>query len=121
MPRSSRDNRGGEVVYAVVTNRAILMPDLRGRSVRDVARTARNWECRLRRTVKGGGIKQSPAAGTELKPGQTDLRRLRKTELKYANCSFASIGRLTEPRKPSGSHRPDDPPRHGSQQIFGNP
>src|SRR5678815_4222021 len=31
--------RGGEVVYAVATKKAILMPDLRGRSVRDVART----------------------------------------------------------------------------------
>ena len=36
------DNNGGrdeEVVYAVATRSAILMPDLRGRSVRDVART----------------------------------------------------------------------------------
>ncbi len=39
MPRvSARDNKGGEIVYAVATSNAILMPDLRGRSVRDVAR-----------------------------------------------------------------------------------
>src|SRR6185295_2337600 len=35
----SNGGRGGEVVYAPATKKAILMPDLRGRSVRDVART----------------------------------------------------------------------------------
>jgi cell division protein FtsI (penicillin-binding protein 3) len=35
----SNGGRGGEVVYAVATKNAMLMPDLRGRSVRDVART----------------------------------------------------------------------------------
>ena len=35
----SNGARGGEVVYAVGTRKAMLMPDLRGRSVRDVART----------------------------------------------------------------------------------
>ena len=38
MPRVSTRDRGGEIVYAVATANAILMPDLRGRSVRDVAR-----------------------------------------------------------------------------------
>src|SRR4030095_14745728 len=36
MPKvAARDNRGGEIVYAVATSSAIVMPDLRGRSVRD--------------------------------------------------------------------------------------
>jgi hypothetical protein len=48
----SNGGRGGEVVYAVATKKAMLMPDLRGRSVRDVAGLARNSDCRLKRAVK---------------------------------------------------------------------
>src|SRR5918993_3400668 len=71
MPRSSRDNRGGEVVYAVATNRAIVMPDLSGRSVRDVAQTCAQLGMQLEAHGEGRVVKQWPAVGSELKSGQT--------------------------------------------------
>jgi len=71
MPRSSRDNRGGEVVYAVATNNAIVMPDLSGRSVRDVARTCAQLGMQLEAHGEGRVVKQWPAVGSELKSGQT--------------------------------------------------
>jgi hypothetical protein len=71
MPRASRDSRGGEVVYAVATNKAMLMPDLSGRSVRDVARTCAQLGMHLEAHGEGRVVKQSPAAGIELKTGQT--------------------------------------------------
>ncbi len=63
--------RGGEVVYAVGTRRAMLMPDLRGRSVRDVARTAAQLGLQLEARGEGRVYKQSPAAGSEVNTGQT--------------------------------------------------
>ena len=71
MPRSSRDNRVGEVVYAVATNNAIVMPDLSGRSVRDVARTCAQLGMQLEAHGEGRVVKQWPAVGSELKSGQT--------------------------------------------------
>ncbi|HKO59653.1 MAG TPA: penicillin-binding protein [Pyrinomonadaceae bacterium] len=71
LPRASRDSRGGEVVYAVATNKAILMPDISGRSVRDVARTCAQLGMQLEAHGEGRVVKQLPAAGTELKAGQT--------------------------------------------------
>ena len=71
LPRASRDNRGGEVVYAVSTNKAILMPDLSGRSVRDVARLCAQLGMHVEAHGEGRVVKQSPAIGTELKSGQT--------------------------------------------------
>ena len=44
----------GEVVYAVATKKAMLMPDLRGRSVRDVARTCAQLDCKWKRAAKEG-------------------------------------------------------------------
>jgi hypothetical protein len=70
MPQAARDNRGGEVVYAVATNKAILMPDLRGRSVRDVARTCAQLGLQVEAHGEGRVIKQLPEAGSELTPGQ---------------------------------------------------
>ena len=70
MPQAARDRRGGEVVYAVATNKAILMPDLRGRSVRDVARTCAQLGMQVEAHGEGRVINQSPQAGAELKPGQ---------------------------------------------------
>ncbi|MEP6568461.1 MAG: penicillin-binding transpeptidase domain-containing protein [Acidobacteriota bacterium] len=72
MPQvTARDNRGGEIVYAVATDDAIVMPDLRGRSVRDVARAC----ARLGRQLEGRGeggrvVEQTPQAGSDLLPGQ---------------------------------------------------
>ncbi|HCX28318.1 MAG TPA: hypothetical protein DHU55_00880, partial [Blastocatellia bacterium] len=61
----------GEIVYAVATSKAILMPDLRGRSVRDVARACAQLDLQVEAHGEGRVIQQTPEAGTELKPGQT--------------------------------------------------
>jgi len=63
--------RGGEVVYAVSTKKAILMPDLRGRSVRDAWLTCQQLGLQLEARGEGKVFKQSPAAGTEVNTGQT--------------------------------------------------
>ena len=72
MPQvSARDNRGGEIVYAVATNSAILMPDLRGRSVRDVARACARLGMQVEARGEGGRVVgQMPQAGSELRSGQ---------------------------------------------------
>src|SRR5690242_11485839 len=62
--------RGGEVVYAIATKNAILMPDLRGRSVRDVARTCAQLGLQVEARGEGRVLKQSPSAGTEVNTGQ---------------------------------------------------
>jgi len=62
--------RGGEVVYASATKKAILMPDLRGRSVRDVARTCAQLGLQVEARGEGRVLKQSPSAGTEVNTGQ---------------------------------------------------
>ncbi len=67
-----RDNRGGEIVYAVAMENAILMPDLRGRSVRDVARACARLGMQVEARGEGGRVVgQNPDAGSELRPGQT--------------------------------------------------
>jgi cell division protein FtsI (penicillin-binding protein 3) len=67
----SNGGRGGEVVYAVATRKAIVMPDLRGRSVRDVARTCAQLGLQMEARGEGRVFKQSPAAGSEVNTGQT--------------------------------------------------
>jgi len=62
--------RSGEVVYAVATKQAMLMPDLRGRSVRDVARTCSQLGLQVEARGEGHVLKQSPSAGTEVNTGQ---------------------------------------------------
>jgi cell division protein FtsI (penicillin-binding protein 3) len=59
-----------EVVFAVATKRAALMPDLRGQSVRDVARTCAQLGLRLEAAGDGRAVKQNPAPGAEVDPGQ---------------------------------------------------
>jgi cell division protein FtsI (penicillin-binding protein 3) len=59
-----------EVVFAVATRRAALMPDLRGQSVRDVARTCAQLGLRLEAAGDGRAVKQSPVPGAEVDPGQ---------------------------------------------------
>jgi cell division protein FtsI/penicillin-binding protein 2 len=72
MPRvSARDNKGGEIVYAVATINAIVMPDLRGRSVRDVARACARLGMQVEAHGDGGRvIGQTPHPGAELRQGQ---------------------------------------------------
>ncbi len=66
----SNGGRGGEVVYAVGTKKAMLMPDLRGRSVRDVARTCAQLGLQVEARGEGKVFKQSPSAGAEVSTGQ---------------------------------------------------
>jgi len=66
----SNSGRGGEVVYANATNRAMLMPDLSGRSVRDVARTCAQLGLHVEGKGEGKVLRQSPAAGSEVNSGQ---------------------------------------------------
>jgi cell division protein FtsI (penicillin-binding protein 3) len=67
----SNGGRGGEVVYAPATKKAMLMPDLRGRSVRDVARTCAQLGLQVEARGEGRVLKQNPSAGTEVNTGQT--------------------------------------------------
>jgi cell division protein FtsI (penicillin-binding protein 3) len=62
--------RGGEVVYAVASSKAMLMPDLRGRSVRDVARTCAQLGLQVEARGEGRVFRQNPAAGAEVNSGQ---------------------------------------------------
>jgi cell division protein FtsI (penicillin-binding protein 3) len=66
----SNGGRGGEVVYAVASKKAMLMPDLRGRSVRDVARTCAQLGLQVEARGEGRVLKQNPSAGTEVSTGQ---------------------------------------------------
>jgi cell division protein FtsI (penicillin-binding protein 3) len=59
-----------EVVYAVASRRAVLMPDLRGRSVRDAARVCAQLGLQLEARGEGRALRQSPEAGAELEAGQ---------------------------------------------------
>ena len=66
----SNSEREGEVVYAVTTSKAIVMPDLRGRSVRDVARTCAQLGLQMEARGEGRLLKQNPAPGAEVSTGQ---------------------------------------------------
>jgi cell division protein FtsI (penicillin-binding protein 3) len=72
MPRvTARDNRGGEIVYAVAISNAILMPDLRGQSVRDVARVCAQLGMQVEAHGDGGRVVgQRPQPRAELRQGQ---------------------------------------------------
>ena len=67
----SFSGRTSEVVLAVATQHAPLMPDLRGQSVRDVARTCAQLGLKLEAKGEGRAIRHSPAAGAEVTSGQT--------------------------------------------------
>jgi cell division protein FtsI (penicillin-binding protein 3) len=66
----SKDSRSGEVVYASSTNRAMLMPNLQGRSVRDVARTCAQLGLRVQAHGEGKVLRQRPSAGREVNSGE---------------------------------------------------
>ena len=66
----SNGDRSGEVVYAPATKKAMLMPDLRGRSVRDVARTCAQLGLQVEARGEGRVLKQTPSAGMEVSTGQ---------------------------------------------------
>lgn len=72
LPRvATRDRRGGDVIYAAATNNAILMPDLQGHSVRDVARACSQLGLQVEARGEGRVTRQTPSAGAEIQPGQT--------------------------------------------------
>ena len=67
----SFSGRTREVVLAAATQRAPLMPDLRGKSVMDVARTCAQLGLKLEAKGEGRAMRHSPAAGAEVGSGQT--------------------------------------------------
>src|SRR6185436_2896750 len=74
LPKVSARNFSGrksEVVFAVATQRAALMPDLRGQSVRDVARTCAQLGLKVEAKGEGRALRQYPGAGSEVNSGQT--------------------------------------------------
>lgn len=64
--------RGGisEVVYAPAGERALLMPDMRGRSVRDAARVCAQLGLELEARGEGRAVAQFPAAGAPVEAGR---------------------------------------------------
>jgi cell division protein FtsI (penicillin-binding protein 3) len=71
LPEIARSGDGRrEVVYAPAGERALLMPDLRGRSVRDVARICAQLGLELEALGDGRALRQAPAAGARVEAGQ---------------------------------------------------
>ena len=71
LPKVARNfSQTREVVFAPATNRAALMPDLRGQSVRDTVRICAQLGLRLEARGEGHATRQIPAAGSEVDPGQ---------------------------------------------------
>ena len=68
MSRDSAEMR--EVVYAAATRRGALMPDLRGQSVRDVARLCAQLGLQLEAHGDGRALRQRPDPGIEIASGQ---------------------------------------------------
>jgi membrane peptidoglycan carboxypeptidase len=60
-----------ETVYVASANRAMLMPDLRGKSVRDVASICAQMGIQLEARGNGRAVDQFPAKGRKLGLGQT--------------------------------------------------
>jgi len=60
-----------EVVYAAAAERGLLMPDMRGRSVRDAARICAQLGLELEAHGEGRAVGQQPAAGALVEAGQT--------------------------------------------------
>jgi cell division protein FtsI (penicillin-binding protein 3) len=59
-----------EVVYTPATRRAVLMPDLRGRSVRDAVNICAALGLQLEAKGEGRALRQRPDAGAEVQAGQ---------------------------------------------------
>jgi penicillin-binding protein 2 len=73
LPEVARGSAGevGEVVYAPAGGSELLMPDLRGRSVRDVALVCKQLGLELEARGEGRAVRQSPAGGESVEAGQT--------------------------------------------------
>ncbi|HEX3559427.1 MAG TPA: penicillin-binding protein [Pyrinomonadaceae bacterium] len=71
---ASASTQGGEIneiVYASAGERALLMPDLRGRSVRDAARVCAQLGLELEARGEGRAVRQTPAVGSQVEAGQS--------------------------------------------------
>jgi len=66
----SFSGQASEVVFTVASKRGALMPDLRGQSVRDVARMCAQLGLRLEARGEGFATQQNPAPGSEIDAGQ---------------------------------------------------
>jgi cell division protein FtsI (penicillin-binding protein 3) len=75
LPQVVEQGRGAngvrEVVYAAAAERALLMPDMRGRSVREAARVCAQLGLELEAHGDGRAVGQTPAAGARVEAGQT--------------------------------------------------
>jgi cell division protein FtsI (penicillin-binding protein 3) len=74
LPQVARgDERTGlsEIIYTTASRHAVVMPDLRGRSVKDAARVCAQLGLQLEASGEGRALSQSPAAGTEIDAGRT--------------------------------------------------
>jgi cell division protein FtsI (penicillin-binding protein 3) len=67
-----------KIVYTAATKRALVMPDLRGLSVRDAARVCEQLGLQFEAQGEGRALRQSPQIGSEVEAGETvrvDFRR----------------------------------------------
>jgi cell division protein FtsI (penicillin-binding protein 3) len=76
LPQLKERQRGGafgvgEVVYAAAAEGALLMPDIRGRSVREAQRICAQLGLELEAHGDGRAARQSPVAGAHVEAGQT--------------------------------------------------
>ena len=70
LPEVTGGDKDSEIVYAAATRNAIVMPDLRGRSVRDVARACAQLGLQIEARGDGRVWRQNPAPGAEVTSGQ---------------------------------------------------
>lgn len=62
--------QAGDAIYAVANGKSLVMPDLQGRSVRDVARACSQLGLQIEAHGEGRVRRQSPSPGVEVQPGQ---------------------------------------------------
>lgn len=70
LPERQQSRGDSEVVYARAGGRALLMPELRGRSVRDAARICAQLGLEFEARGEGRATRQWPAAGAGVEAGQ---------------------------------------------------
>jgi cell division protein FtsI (penicillin-binding protein 3) len=71
LPQVATAMGADDVIYAPATARGVLMPDLRGKSVRDAARICAQLGLQMEARGEGRALRQSPAAGAEVEAGRT--------------------------------------------------
>ncbi|HEX8843619.1 MAG TPA: penicillin-binding protein [Pyrinomonadaceae bacterium] len=71
LPQVARgDERKSQIVYTAATKSAVLMPDLRGQSVRDAARVCSQLGLQLEAQGEGRALRQNPQPGAEVGTGR---------------------------------------------------